>query len=248
MIDFWERLDDRLPEPHLRVWQLIDKFGDHIHIAKAIPIVILNKSILEDLGVWALLSEEWKSKVGVRQTIAGENSETNQDENEDGSERKQRKSYKDIPEQITCVQCKQPISINKSQVAKQLETLNVSIETYQKEFKCSVCKPRRRGRQPNPVLSTIPKEMVCTKCKAVVKTVPAQTKIRYEKMGLTLEQFIKQFVCQKCNPTKGRGKGRKPNPAYADIPKHLTCNNSLDSTVAKQLVELKRVKSRENIS
>ena len=59
--------------------------------------------------------------------------------------------------------------------------------------------------------ANVPKELICTKCNAKIVTSPAILVARVDnickKKGIlfTVEDYVKDFQCQKCRPTRGRG-------------------------------------------
>jgi len=69
--------------------------------------------------------------------------------------------------------------------------------------------------------SNIPRVLKCVECEAEVNVPPSQLMKRAEKAGVSWEEFVEQFKCQRCNPTKGRG--RKPNPEFEGLPEFLEC-------------------------
>ena len=65
----------------------------------------------------------------------------------------------------------------------------------------------------------IPREVTCSICGETQAISPAQIIKRSEKEGRSVENWIKEWACQRCKPSKGR----KANPKYAHLPKELTC-------------------------
>ena len=65
----------------------------------------------------------------------------------------------------------------------------------------------------------IPREVTCSICGETQAMAPAQIIKRSEKEGRSVENWAKEFKCQRCFSTKGR----KANPKYAHLPKELTC-------------------------
>lgn len=74
----------------------------------------------------------------------------------------------------------------------------------------------------------IPRELVCSKCSIPetatrMKIQPALVLKYAEKKGLSVEEFCKTWVCQSCNPTKGRGRSKSVNSEFANLPTELVC-------------------------
>lgn len=227
LIDFWDKLSDKFPEPHIRVWHTFSKEGQNHLKPKVIPVVLLNSSVLKELGVWELLSDEWKKKVENKAaTIAAMTIEQKIENQENQTVPSTRRKYTDIPKEIICINCQEPIKVVPAQINTKLEKLGINIEKFVETFKCRFCDPKPRGRKANPLFAGIPKELTCRKCGSKTQSAPSNTHARAEAKGITVEEFLKQFVCQICEPRKrGRpaGCGKKPNPEYANVPKELVC-------------------------
>ncbi len=67
----------------------------------------------------------------------------------------------------------------------------------------------------------VPREVVCCNCGCKQKMAPAQIIKRAAKEVRSIESWVKEYKCQKCAPSKGRG--RKADPRYANLPKELVC-------------------------
>ena len=65
----------------------------------------------------------------------------------------------------------------------------------------------KRGRQPDPRNAGIPKEITCTKCNTVRTFQPSITRKKCEELGVSVEHYVTNFVC---NPCLGIKRGRKP--------------------------------------
>ena len=63
----------------------------------------------------------------------------------------------------------------------------------------------KRGRRPRSEYANLPYQLVCS-CGKTVRTQPSQIVERAAKKNISPEEFIKQYRCQKCKPTKGKRK------------------------------------------
>ena len=97
----------------------------------------------------------------------------------------------------------------------QMEVENKNSQSQ--EALCSKMEKARKARRKK--YENIPREVTCTKCGAVQKISPGVVAARVQKLGILLDDWIKDFQCQKCRPTKGR----KANPKFKDLPEMLTC-------------------------
>lgn len=62
----------------------------------------------------------------------------------------------------------------------------------------------RKRKYPN-----IPRELQCTTCPALIPVPPGTTSKKVDKLGVTLDQYLAQYRCQKCHPTRGRPRKNK---------------------------------------
>jgi len=84
----------------------------------------------------------------------------------------------------------------------------------QVEDRMEVARRGRRNKYPN-----IPREITCVKCTKVDTVVPSVIGKRVEKLGVTIEDYVKGYQCSVCSPRK-RGKAKKD---YGDVPDQLIC-------------------------
>lgn len=80
-------------------------------------------------------------------------------------------------------------------------------------------KPKRTRRSLDE-FKDYPEFLVC-KCGSETKANYSYLSKKAEKEGVTVMDLVNGYVCQTCNPTMGRG--RQPNPEYADLPEFLEC-------------------------
>jgi len=115
-----------------------------------------------------------------------------------------------IPTELTCIQCKAVIKSSLSVMAKRIERLGITAKEFTKQFRCQKCHPTK-GRKSNPKYAHLPKEIACCKCGVIMKCAPSQIVQRAKSKKMTPEKFMKQYACQKCVCTKGRGRKKKDN-------------------------------------
>ena len=112
-----------------------------------------------------------------------------------------------------------------------------SVEREKVHEKMANARRGRRNKYPD-----IPRELTCTTCSVVIVTPPSVLAKRIEKSGKTIEEFVKAFQCQQCNPTKGR----KADPKYAHLPKEmeLTCKSCSFKKMIPRSQAITRAKSK----
>lgn len=224
LIDFHPSWSEDIPEPHIRAWHIRKVMGFTELSARLMPVIILDRTILDILGIWNLLSSEWQTIIEnkAQQIAASENEKKQALNNHMATMRGKRVSrYSDIPRQITCIQCGKIDDVIPAAVAKKMEQSCISIDTFVKEYKCRECAPRKKGRATNPAFAHLPKELIC-KCGHKVSTSPASIVQRATQKGMTPEEFIAQYQCQKCNPTKGQF-GKKKSQKANEFPTETIC-------------------------
>jgi hypothetical protein len=101
----------------------------------------------------------------------------------------------------------------------------------------------RKGREE---LNGVPREVTCCKCGKTQQIAPRQVLLRSGKAFKSVEDWCKEFTCQSCNPTKGRG--RKVNPAYTNLPKELNCCKGCGTKIAIQPSSLVQRAKQKGIS
>ena len=171
---------------------------------KAISLEEIDLDILQSMKVWNSLSNEVKDK--MLHLVRLEKQETHELMAKARASRK--KKYENIPEELTCSICKTMVEAVPSKIAGICNRKNILLDDYLKGFKCKKCNPIKRGKQANPEFAKLPKTIKCG-CGYETNVNPYQLKIKAEKVGVSIEELIKSYKCQKCNPTKGRKKGSK---------------------------------------
>jgi hypothetical protein len=177
---------------------------------------------LKTIELWDAIPQATKDEM-LRREETG-TSEAQQRMSHARNHRRQR--YTGVPRELTCSICGETQAMAPSQIIKRSEKEGRSVENWVKEWGCQRCKPSK-GRKANPKYAHLPKELVCS-CGNKVKTSSTAIISAAERRKITPEEYVKNYVCQKCGHTKGFkkggvGRGRKANPLYAHLPKELVC-------------------------
>lgn len=90
----------------------------------------------------------------------------------------------------------------------------------------------RKFRKARADYDGVARSVTCCKCQTPQKINPALVLKRAEKAGVNHIDWAKDFLCQKCHPTKGRG--RKVSSKWALLPKSLKCSHPGCDFVQKQ--------------
>jgi hypothetical protein len=122
-----------------------------------------------------------------------------------------------------------------SVLAKKLELENFTLDIreekvkdFVEKFQCSVCQPKRRGRERNPLFDGIPRSVPCSKCG---KDCTLASQKVYDLTGGDKDKiadYCKNYVCRSCNPDwgswlKGKKRGKKAKAENVGFPKTATC-------------------------
>lgn len=210
----WEGSKLRFVKMHdtrtLMAWRILPTIGsDHQAYLGGLDITSVNVDTLKFLGVWENLSPELQKE--VESIVHQEKEQVNGLMEKARAAR--RKRYVNVPKELVC-KCGARISIppgtlvDRVEKMKESKGVTYSIDDYVKQWQCQKCNPTK-GRKANPEIAGLPKELTCTKCKVVKPCLPSSISQRSKQKNLTPKQFLDTYVCQKCNPTKGRKKGQK---------------------------------------
>jgi len=170
---------------------------------------------LKETKLWDKLNEDIQKSVEEHESMKGY---THTKIKKESKSRKNK--YPNMPVEIICITCGDEITINKANVAKKVEKLGIGLDQYIKEFECRTCKPVHRGRAKKDY-GDVPDRMVC-KCGHVVKYPQSTIISMAKKKGITVEEMVNGYKCQKCNPTKGIGRS-KAKKDYGDVPDKMVC-------------------------
>ena len=176
--------------------------GDNAELLRIVKLEDIDFSLIKSMKVFSVLSDEVKHKLEnhiriIRDDVGDRMAKARE-------ARKDRKSkYENIPEEIACSVCKNVVESVPAKIASYCNRKEMLLVDYIKNFKCSRCAdPVRKGRQPNPLFANLPEELVC-KCGAKVPLNAYQVKTKADKLGITMDEVVKNYACQKCVPTKG---------------------------------------------
>ena len=112
--------------------------------------------------------------------------------------RASRKSkYENIPKELICSKCSKTVEAIPSKIASICDKKNILLVDYLSSFLCKNCNPVKRGKPSNPLYAHLPKTMKC-ECGREVMANFIQLKTKAEKLGVTIEELIKGYKCQKC--------------------------------------------------
>jgi hypothetical protein len=196
---------------HLRVNRRTKKAGENIEYFYDLRVLDVDSDELKALGIWDKLSQEVKDK-----SLRVDDGEVVEAKERMENARKHRKGkYIGIPDQVACSNCFESQKMAKGVIVKNAEKWALKngilpdVEKWIKQWQCQKCRPTPRGKKPS---HNLPQkiELVCMKkCgKKVVYPASIVAKI-IAKKGITLDFYVKNFVCQSCFPTKGRPKKSK---------------------------------------
>lgn len=160
---------------------------------------------LKRINIWNKLDKDVKEYIESGQALK-DFDEARMDRMENissTSKTKKRRKYKGVPDKLKCTECGVYTKIAASVLVNRCEKNDISIEDYIAGYKCQRCNPTR-GRAKKD-WGDVPNHMVC-KCGHVQKYSQSAIVGMAKKKGLTVEAFVGQYVCQKCNPTRGKHK------------------------------------------
>lgn len=179
----------------------VKKAGGSVDIRyRKVMVTKLPIQTLKDINIWDDLSDSVKEIV----TKADEDNRNAGRAKMAHARSKRRNKYEGIPRSIKCSECDEPKDIAPAQIIKRADKAGRSIENWIKEFKCQSCCPTK-GRKANPAFANLPKELVC-KCGNRVNTSGSAIVGAAGRKKITPEEYVKQYECQSCNPTRGRNK------------------------------------------
>jgi len=116
--------------------------------------------------------------------------------------RGRQKDPNNAPQEMVC-KCGNKVTYLMNHIKKVAEKKGKSVEEFINGYECKKCNPPLGPRQKDP--KNAPQDLIC-KCGNKVTYPLNHLKKIAEKKGKTVEDFINEYQCQKCNPTKGRQK------------------------------------------
>lgn len=155
---------------------------------------------LKEVEVWNQLNQKMQDEL----TSYESNHTQNLQQRMNHARGKRRERFVGVPREAVCCKCgkKQPLS--PANIIKRADKAGRSIENWIKEFQCQNCNGTK-GRKANPKYAHLPKELVCA-CGNKVKTNSTAIISAAERRKITPEEYVKQYKCQVCCPSKGRHK------------------------------------------
>ena len=193
-----------LKPDRLLVWQELDSTdGMHHDVISKLRADYVGSATLQELGVWNSLAKSMQELILDDESMHKEHIHGKMEK----ARSSRRQKYPNIPRELTCTLCKKVIKTVPSALAKKLDKLDLAVEKYAETFECSVCSPKRRGREAKDY-GGVPDKMVCS-CGHIQNYHPSMIIKMAMKKGKTVEEFVKDYHCQSCVPSRGRKKKNK---------------------------------------
>jgi len=168
-----------------------------------IKVTEVSQVALTNLSVWEQLSKKVQQEV----TEAEEAYRNAPKDRMKHARSKRRNKYEGIPREVTCSKCNKKQAIQPAQILKRAENADMAWQDWVEKFRCQGCFKSPRGRKANPKYAGLPTELVCS-CGKTIKTTPYYLVNISEKRGVTVDEFVADFHCQGCRPSK-RGRKKK---------------------------------------
>ena len=217
---------DMEDETIIKCWECLkSEYGEYKYAFGGLDVRDVGSDTLKRLEIFDKLTPEIQKEI-----IDGHTTKTQAvHELMEKARGSRRNKYPNVPKVLECITCHSKVVIQPSVLVKKVEKIAVtkgitySIEDYIKSYECTRCKPVKRGRVANPEFANLPKTLSC-KCGKTVAANVYQLKKKAEKNNTTIQELIKNFVCQFCKPTIGMtATGRKT----------LTSEEKIDKVNAK---------------
>jgi len=207
------RFDGRMHDANtLKVWEILAAADGYNHqIFGGLPIEKVDIETLKKIGVWEKLSPECQKKLESDQAAAKESEISAAHDLMEKARAARKQKYINVPRELVCTKCGNKISIapgilvnRVDKIAKKKQII-FTVDDYIKQYLCQTCNPTK-GKSANPETVGLPKELICTQCKSVKSCLPSSILQRAKNKNMTPKQFLDTYVCQTCNPTRGRRK------------------------------------------
>jgi len=183
----------------------ITKAGEHNEYKGIIKVEKMDIEALKGLGIWDKLDKNIQERMVKAESEPPDNLKKAWQARKEGGSK-----YPNVPHEVTCCECGKVQKMSPGQIVKnstKWATLNKfipDVDKWIKQWKCQECFCTPRGRKPNHNLP--PKVELKCKC-GISVSYPASIALKNAtKRGITVEKYIKDFVCQSCKNTKGRKK------------------------------------------
>jgi hypothetical protein len=205
----------------IRCWECLKaEYGEYKYVLGGLDVRDVGSDTLKRLEIFDKLTPEIQKEITEGLTTKTQAVHSLMEKARSGRKNK----YPDVPKELTCSKCGKKTAIQPSVLVKRVEKIaekkgvTYLMADYIKSYECQVCNPIKRGRVANPEFANIPEKMKC-KCGKEVNTNVYQLKKKADKNKTTIQELIKNFVCQGCCSTIGR--------------KRLTTEEKVDKVNAK---------------
>lgn len=257
MIDFFEDLAEikdrkgnalyfsKFKAPHFLICRIQDSkyFEEQTIKIKGISAKNIPQNYLEEINVWTKLNTNMQESIR----------ELDKHEQQERSDKmkniriKKRQKYNDIPKKIKCIKCKKEVEQAPSYTAAICRRKNILVEDYIKSFECKICNPRKKGRKINPKYAHLPKEieLKCSKGCGYKRMVSrGYVANECKRKGIETKEYFETYVCQNCNPTKGRCRKKGKALTNEENPNKVQCKICKDwkGTTPKQIDKIAKRK------
>lgn len=215
------------------------------------PVQAVGAEELKRLEIWDLLPES------IRQDISGSDIKQEvivQDRMDHARKhRVKNPELAGLPSVIKCSKCGGEKNVIPAQILKRAKAKNITPEEFIKVFVCLTCDPSQRGKKVSAKYANMTKELKCTHEGCCVTKIqhPSATEKAAGVAGLTFAEYVAAWKCKEHKEKRVHqfskegmaargvtGRGRKPNPLFANIPKEVTCKGCgvMVKVVPQQLV------------
>jgi hypothetical protein len=225
---------DMEDETIIKCWECLkSEYGEYKYAFGGLDVRDVGSDTLKRLEIFDKLTPEIQKEI-----IDGHTTKTQAVHELMEKARSGRKvKYPNVPTQLICTKCKGTITIQPGVLVKRVDGIikkkgiTYTMDDYVKSYKCKKCKR-------DSIIPNLPTELKCS-CGKVVSVVASILAKRIVRLGITLEEYIAGFKCQDCESTRGR----KANPALANVPRFLECKCGFKSPCAPSSI-VKRAKDK----
>lgn len=121
--------------------------------------------------------------------------------------RKKIYNFDHLPKMLTC-KCGAETKANYYYLQKRADNLKVPIEDLFKNYVCQACNPTKGKGKASKLDVNLPAMLTC-KCGVQIKPNYSYLQKKADEKKIPLMDLVKNWKCQTCNPTKGRGRKKK---------------------------------------
>jgi hypothetical protein len=207
----------------IRCWEILkSEYGEYKYALGGLDVRDVGADTLKRLEIFDKLTPEIQKEI-----IEGFTTKTQAVHELMEKARSGRKvKYPNVPKELECTVCRCKVVIQPSVLVKRVDGIikkkgiTYTMDDYVKSFKCRKCKR-------DSIIPNLPTELKCS-CGKVVSVVASILSKRIVRLGITLEEYVRDFRCQDCFSSRGR----KANPALANVPRKLVCSCGFESPCA----------------